>query len=376
MAFLAAITDAPPQLRPTATVVRSRTGEITVERPGLCADVEAAVAAAGAAAVAAMTQARTTRTETRSGRLFSWTGNAWAAAAAGSAKCGSDPGGDFPRGTLLRVVSYNVWFAKHEWERRCDGLIELLFGQEEADLALLQEATPRFLGRLLGDVRVRERFCISDAGDGASFHGHYGVVMLVRRTLPLPQLTFVELVSQMGRRGLIAEFGCGLDRSSDSSQTLAITTVHLESLNRAETRLEQLKLLDRVLKCQHHSLEVLAGDFNIPSSGALSNRSEHESVTQMMDEAGWQDCFVRENGEHGANAELGGGLTYDTRVNTMVRRVTGQEEDCARYDRVLARKAPDASASVQNVRVIRGQLDEALFISDHFGLAFEIWVPS
>jgi hypothetical protein len=60
----------------------------------------------------------------------------------------------------------------------------------------------------------------------------------------------------------------------------------------------------------------------------------------------------------------------------MVRRVTGQEEDCARYDRVLARKAPDASASVQNVRVIRGQLDEALFISDHFGLAFEIWVPS
>ena len=200
MAFLAAITEGSPQLRPTATVVRSRTGGITVERPELCADVEAAVAAAGAAAVAAVTQTRT-RTETRSGTLFSWTGNTWAAAV-GSAKCGSDPGGRFPRGALLRVVSYNVWFAGHEWERRCDGLIELLFGQEEADLVLLQEATPRFLGRLLGDVRVRECFCVSDAGNGASFHGHYGVVMLVRRTLPLPQLTFVELVSHMGRRGL------------------------------------------------------------------------------------------------------------------------------------------------------------------------------
>ncbi len=387
------------RLRPTPTVVRDRAGKVTVERPELCGDVARAVRAAAAAATAGDALAAA-RTQTRSGRLYAFgdggggsgTG-AWTPVAATAV-----PASDLPEGTALRLVSFNVWFSEYAWARRCDALIGLLL-QEEADVVLLQEVTTRCLGRLLADPRVRARFLVSDAGTGATFYGNYGVAMLVRRDLPVvPAITYVELPSRMGRRGLVAGFG----------DSLAIATVHLESLAQAGTRLRQLALLNRVLAARPHRetyfsssfvsarpyrLAVLAGDFNVSGTGPFGDADENRTVNHCLSTKHWQDVWLQEHGEevdreegisaHGSGgATAADGLTYDTRINTMVRRVTGQPEDRARYDRVLARAAPGSAAAAHSVRVIgRTPLtvadDELVeghtdFISDHFGLSWEI----
>merc|ERR1719282_1228101 len=199
-------------LRPTTTVVRKRDGTIEIERGAeLLSDAQQQQLvensrAAGSAATTVEVDACT------AGGLWSFTpeSNMWVR-----------ENTDVPKVVLafpLRIL--NLWFAEFEWEKRHDALLDgILFmasNTQPFDLVLLQEVTPRFLGRLQRDARIRMTYRMTDAGNGATFIGGYGSLMLVHRMLPTPRIQWVKFPGTMGRRGLMGVWGNGSANNSSA----------------------------------------------------------------------------------------------------------------------------------------------------------------
>lgn len=165
------------------------------------------------------------------------------------------------------------------------------------------------------------------------------------------------------------------------STTIAVATVHLESLSNAPMRAAQLERIHAHLA--RHETAVLAGDFNISATGPYGKPEEHlASQTTLL--PGFADLWLKEHGSAGDDesaAGFGAAVTFDTTINTM-NRLLGHGAECSRYDRVMVRggNSKPGSSAGSAISIIGNQpilprpkeLTNDIFISDHFGLAFTL----
>ena len=161
----------------------------------------------------------------------------------------------------LRLLTFNVWFRKFEFEARCKRIIEII--KDRSDVACLQEVTPDFVKLMQADKEFVETFHVS-----SNRLNRYGIKILVRKSLfPsfVPEFQEVKLPSRMARSLLTTVL-----RPMD----LVIATVHLESLDSRVTREHQLKMIASNLKTYEEEKGfsvLLCGDFNFCSRRNFSS---------------------------------------------------------------------------------------------------------
>eukprot|EP01087_Luapelamoeba_hula_P022037 TRINITY_DN7815_c0_g1_i2.p1 TRINITY_DN7815_c0_g1~~TRINITY_DN7815_c0_g1_i2.p1 ORF type:complete len:327 (-),score=50.24 TRINITY_DN7815_c0_g1_i2:168-1148(-) len=156
----------------------------------------------------------------------------------------------------LTFVSYNVWFSQKCQQERATGLFEIL-SQSNADFICLQEVTPVFLKWLLTEKWAQDNYYISDSSTNTVTP--YGVLLLSKH--PLNRIELCAMPSNMGRRVLVAEANVPLCvRGQKVIQRIKVATVHLESMDNADMRHEQLATIFPLL--QHTDAAFFMGDFN------------------------------------------------------------------------------------------------------------------
>lgn len=180
----------------------------------------------------------------------------------------------------LRLLSYNVWFSEHRQHARAEALFAIL-EQEDADIVCLQEVTPPFLGWLCQQEWARGRYAVSDVV-GTTLKGSslvYGVLMLIRRRLVVRSICLHALPTSMNRAVLVASLSLG-------ELQMRVATVHLESLNNAAVRMQQLERILGLLTMEGSDgrcTVILAGDMN------FDDGSPEEAVVQKH---GFGDCWL------------------------------------------------------------------------------------
>jgi endonuclease/exonuclease/phosphatase family metal-dependent hydrolase len=250
----------------------------------------------------------------------------------------------------LRVVTYNVWFDRFEWERRCSAVLDILRDQAP-DVIALQEVTPYFLQRLLAEPWLRDSYSSSRS---KLLDARYDVVMLTR--LPVRRFVSHELTTDMGRRLHALEIPTTRGR-------LVVGGVHLESMrDRTPTRLVQIDecipILDRA------DFSIWLGDFNsAPSS------EEDERIRPAFRDA-WDDVVSLARGP--ARVDDGAaGYTRDSTRNAMLAKVKADRHQ--RIDRILWRGQGFQPTRIEllGTRPLAGS-EGQVFPSDHFGLVAEL----
>ncbi|KAG2385982.1 hypothetical protein C9374_003131 [Naegleria lovaniensis] len=194
----------------------------------------------------------------------------------------------------LKIVSLNVWFANILQNKRYEAQLDF-FEQVNPDIICLQEMIPNYIeNNLLKRDFVRNNYIISDI-DGTSVDP-YGVMVLVKRSLPILDIRITSLTTRMGRKfihvafakepitdiTLMEKYFASASKGAYISQLetmipcfAVIGTVHLESLASKSSRKTQLEQIHPVL--EHYSsssLRMLMGDFNFDSES-----KENENLT-------------------------------------------------------------------------------------------------
>lgn len=238
---------------------------------------------------------------------------------------GRQVGGQLPQ--EFSVVTWNVWFDKFHRDERNIGLLTELKALRPHIIAL-QEVTPPFVRAIQACEWLKEDgYWVSGLQ-----HNEIGAVLLAR--VPVEQLSFRSLTSQMGRRLLLAEFQNGLH----------LATAHFESnRNSSEVRKQQLQECFEILP----SDAILLGDFN-----SAPEDPENEAVPAQAKDA-W--TVLHPDSE---------GYTFDTETNPTahhLKRSTVQ----VRMDRILYQGGLQA----QEVRLLGTRdISDGLRPSDHYGL--------
>jgi endonuclease/exonuclease/phosphatase family metal-dependent hydrolase len=159
-----------------------------------------------------------------------------------------------------------VWFGELAFDDRMVALIDEILVVAPCVVGL-QEVTPRFAAALRGSAVVTALYDVS-----TNDVGPYGCLMLARsdfgarfREVPIP--------TKMGRSLLLcdcppmeslAREGTGHSRGR-GRPAVTVATVHLESLNQAPQRLQQLKVCEAELsRCRGGA--CLIGDFNFDAT--------------------------------------------------------------------------------------------------------------
>lgn len=239
----------------------------------------------------------------------------------------------------LRVLTFNVWFDRYEWERRCSAVLDIL-AQEAADVIALQEVTPLFLQRLLAAPWLRESYVASRS---KLLDARYDVVMLSR--LPVTRCVSHTLTTDMGRRLHALEIPTTRGR-------LVVAGVHLESMKeRTPTRLTQINECIPILG--RADFAVWLGDFNsAPSS------EEDERIRTAFRDA-WEEL------------DDAPGYTRDTSRNAMLAKVKADRHQ--RIDRILCRGQAFVPTQIRLLGTTPLSGTEGqVFPSDHFGLLADL----
>ncbi|CAF1116351.1 unnamed protein product [Adineta steineri] len=248
----------------------------------------------------------------------------------------------------FRVVTYNVWFSDKYQPMRVQNLCDIL-NKSNAQVIALQEMTKNILQHLLAQPFVQERYYISD-GDGRTFNGWYGVVLLIDIRLHISRLNLINFPqSNMGRRLVLAEI------KLDNNEILRIGTVHLESLNNTPQRLCQLNICQNAFNRSPGTC-ILMGDFNFHAQG-------QENIDQFKALPGWIDVWTNIMGIDNR------GYTFDTETNSMTKLHNGGA-DQSRYDRIILRSNTLIPTEIEILgnKSIGIEEDLHIFPSDHFGL--------
>jgi len=281
------------------------------------------------------------------------------------------------------LLTLNIWFAKNNQMVRYKSILDIA-RKSDADFICFQEATHEFRTLISKDEEINKMYDISKTC-GANW---YYCMTLVKKNLNAKFSEKHFKSSRMGRWLLVAT-------ASVSELQIKVGNVHLESLNAARERREQLIVSNKELKGGDCS--ILCGDFNI---GARWN---------YLDMASWRGKFTKPTaadrepykGKKGKELENSVlvevmpdyidvwdalhpddyGYTFDSEINLMLRTY-----EQMRYDRVLCRKSgnvrPVAIKIIANNPIqvpqnteekTKGDLWELLekdviFPSDHFGL--------
>jgi len=254
-----------------------------------------------------------------------------------------DDGGSLPGAgaapPVIRLLTWNVLFDLYpdtafEPERRWAALRAAIL-ESGAELVALQEVTPGFLGPLLDDPGIRERYRVSDvSGETVT---PYGQLLLSR--LPLDGLG--QKVLSRSKRFLIA-------RLTLAGRSVSVAVVHLTSdkhVDGAEKRRAQLVALAGLLRGD----AIVAGDFN-------HDDAEHQPALAAR---GFRDAWrvCRPDAP---------GFTFDPRENPLTALISSRTRR-RRLDRVLSRGPglKPLSAAIVGTAPIGG----GLTISDHFGVS-------
>ena len=211
------------------------------------------------------------------------------------------------------------------FEERRDALVVEL-ARLRPEVIALQEVTVEHLDALYGLTEYTVEASESIASG-------YGVALLSR--VPTVRMRELTLPSSMGRTLLEVELASGV----------TIATVHLESLDEAERRREQLEIIQHRLA--HRDPVVLCGDFNLLPDGG----------EQAAIDASWTDAWVALRPDEP-------GYTVDTDINSMRYQIK-QKRTQKRIDRVLLRGVTAATIDLVGTSPI--DID-GTFVSDHFGL--------
>lgn len=155
----------------------------------------------------------------------------------------------------LRIVTWNVWFAPVDVDRRMAALFHEAL-DAAPDVLCLQEVVPELAASIRASEPLRSLYDISPNDVGA-----YGCLLLARREL---RAAFSEVPfpsSSMGRSLVLAEWFPPFEDGG----TIAVATVHLESLNQAKERARQLEIAKSALAGARRRV-VLCGDFNFDAT--------------------------------------------------------------------------------------------------------------
>ena len=246
----------------------------------------------------------------------------------------------------LRVATWNVWFAPLDTEDRMAALFREAL-DVAPDVLCLQEVVPELAASIRACAPLLSLYDISQNDVGA-----YGCLILARRELRAKFMEVAFPSSNMGRSLLIAEW----TPPFEAGGTVAVATVHLESLNCAPERARQLRIARDALAGEGRRV-VLCGDFNFDScqnwgdwkqswkklrvagdGGKIHKRPssmdrrasglpllENEVLSNVLGDA-YVDAWPSLRPEEA-------GLTFDGGINPHV--ADGEEQ--MRYDRVMVR---------------------------------------
>jgi endonuclease/exonuclease/phosphatase family metal-dependent hydrolase len=262
----------------------------------------------------------------------------------------------------VTLLTFNVWFDQFAADVRTDALVDVI-AKHSPDIVCLQETTPRMLARLLATDSVRRTFVTTDACGGETHDAWYGTVTLVKREIAASAAVHFQLRSfpnsSQGRRALIVHVGA-LD--------LAVCNVHLESMNAAPERAQQLGIVHAMLAPT--SAAIVCGDFNLNANPEppAENASMLGILHDFVDT--WDQLHPGEPG-----------TTFDTQDNAMMSGFTSFFCQ-SRIDRIMARSVDLASIEIvgrETVSTVPGiAMSRNVCVSDHFGLVaqFDVKLPT
>lgn len=162
------------------------------------------------------------------------------------------------------IMTYNVWFDKHNYHNRRMALLEIL-KQKDASVVCLQEVIEPFIDYLKEDDFIKTNYYISD-----SMLEPYNIVMLSKFPLRFYHLTFP---TNQNRYLIIGEIKL---RSKEISKSLVFSTSHFESLDNADFRKDQMMRTFKVIN--EFKNAFLLGDFNIDDK---INRNEMSNFDNL-----------------------------------------------------------------------------------------------
>jgi len=227
---------------------------------------------------------------------------------------------------------------------------------------------------LRDDAWVQENFWLSDASKSAMTVKPYGVLLLGRISLGNLTLSSLELPTYMNRSALIASFV--------GNSSLAVCTVHLESLDGADIRREQLKAISTHLKDYNNA--IIMGDFNFDELRSFEDILEIRNLRNKGDKLALVSSLPVNTTtcENNVLAEIlpdyvdiwkilhveDVGYTFDSEINANLH---GEYEQM-RYDRVVLKSAKNywkpSLVTLIGDKPIGNAGNVDIFASDHFGL--------
>ena len=175
------------------------------------------------------------------------------------------------------------------------------------DVICFQEVTTAFLEEVSKVPWISEEYLCSDPNyDGSSLNG-YGCAILCKGNLK-PHFSFTDFENSNMGRHLLA-MSCEID-GKGKSRNVNVGCVHLESLNNAKIRKEQLLACNALLP---PGRSILVGDFNFCSErnydGSLP--LENDCLSDVI--PSYQDVWQKlKPGEKG--------YTFDSQINKMLRK--------------------------------------------------------
>ncbi len=259
---------------------------------------------------------------------FTWVAGEWKTAARAPASAPVD----------VRVLTWNVWFGGHMFEERRAALLAEL-ERRKPDVICLQEVTKELLDVLLETRWVRNAYTVSEL----ELFQTYDVAILSR--LPVRRFSTLSLPTQMGRRLLVAELGCGL----------SIGTIHLESMKQStQPRATQLRLIQPTLAALGDA--ALCGDMNFQPSDPIETAALDPAFVDV-----WPAIRADDPG-----------YTADSQINRM-RFSLKPAMSRKRIDRVFLHGARWKPTEIELVGTEPIDID-GTFTSDHFGLACTLTV--
>jgi endonuclease/exonuclease/phosphatase family metal-dependent hydrolase len=287
----------------------------------------------------------------------------------------------------LSVVTWNVWFDSLERERRIRHILCTMQSMQP-DVACFQEVTAHFIAVLRHNSALNAEYDVFEdvsPAFGVSAKS-YGALIMCKKTYAA---TFSRhnLTSLMERDLLVAELQLG------KGQRACVATVHLESMDSHNVRVQQMKEIKDVFSSKSSALlaqspstvcsacdpVVFCGDFNFCSDSNWGVPPSEASPLYNNDLSAIFPDFVDVWPQLHATDGLKG-YTWDCCSNLMLKD-KGNKDPLCRLDRVLMRSDGRWRASsvdmlgTSSIHTLQlpGDAGSAgasvsVFPSDHFGL--------
>ena len=287
----------------------------------------------------------------------------------------------------LSVVTWNVWFSALELERRIRHILCTMQSMQP-DVACFQEVTAHFVAVLRHDSALNAEYDVfEDVSPASGFPAKsYGALIMCKKT---HAATFSRhnLTSLMERDLLVAELQLG------KGQRACVATVHLESMDSHNVRVQQMKEIKDVFSSKSSALlaqspsticsacdpVILCGDFNFCSDSNWGVPPSEASPLYNNDLSAIFPDFVDVWPQLHATDGLKG-YTWDCCSNLMLKD-KGTKDPLCRLDRVLLRSDGRWRASsvdmlgTSSIHTLQLPGDAgstgagvSVFPSDHFGL--------